>query len=123
MPLLVFFRPTTLASATHQIRKYKIFFMVKILNINELDKLFRGWRVAFASVVGRKNTNNGTICELITDNCSLVTDFYLATIKAFTIGSAPVSIFTKYFPSERLETFNSISVRDLRVGLVLKVLP
>ena len=48
---------------------------------------------------------------------------YLATIKAFTIGSAPVSIFTKYLPEGILVTFNNISVRDFRVGLALKVLP
>ena len=33
--------------------------MIKMLNINKLDKKFRSWRVAYASVVGGKNTHNG----------------------------------------------------------------
>ena len=33
--------------------------MVKILNINILDKYFHSWQVADARVVGEKNTHNG----------------------------------------------------------------
>ena len=33
--------------------------MVNILNINKIDKYFYSWRVAFARVVGGKNTHNG----------------------------------------------------------------
>ena len=50
--------------------------MIKMLNINKIDKYFRNRRVADARVVGGKNTHNGMGRLLLKSNTHKGTNIY-----------------------------------------------